>query len=121
MGSAAKNSKTQFDEQDMLLPVVDYMHENYNRYISISELAEIFYMHPTYLIRKFKSLYGVPPLVYFSNIKIKKAIDLLSSTNLTIKEVASKLGMDDASYFSRWFKKHIGFSPLEYRKNLKSR
>ena len=116
-----KSEAKKHTEKDMFLPVVDYMHKNYNKYITISELAEIFYMHPTYLIRKFKSLYGVPPLVYFSNIKIKKAIDLLSSTNLTIKEVASKLGMDDASYFSRWFKKHIGFSPLEYRKNLKSR
>ena len=120
MGSAAKNSKTQFDEQDMLLPVVDYMHENYNKYISISELAEIFYMHPTYLIRKFKSLYGVPPLVYFSNIKIKKATELLSSIDDKIDKVAKRMGIADASYFSRWFKRHCGLSPTEYRKSIKT-
>lgn len=114
--SYGKNS----DDSDFFLPVIEYMNKNYNRYITTSELAKLLYVHPSYLIRKFKAVYGIPPHAYFSTIKIKKATELLSSTDSSVKEVSKKLGIDDATYFSRWFKKYNGFSPTEYRKKLKN-
>ena len=95
------------------------MNKNYNRYISISELARLVYVDPAYFIRKFKNTYGVPPITFFNNIRIKKAIELLILTDDSVRTVSKKMGMEETSYFSRWFKKNSGFSPSEFRKIYK--
>lgn len=107
------------DKSAFFLPVIEHMNKNYNRYISISELARLVYVDPAYFIRKFKNTYGVPPITFFNNIRIKKAIELLILTDDSVRTVSKKMGMEETSYFSRWFKKNSGFSPSEFRKIYK--
>ena len=52
-----------------------------------------------------------------TNMKMKKAIQLLNSTDLAIVEIAEQVGYDTQHYFSTAFKKVMGVSPIKYRKN----
>ncbi len=63
----------------------------------------------------FKKATGKSPAKYKTDIKIAKAINLLTTSSLPISQIAVLAGYNDPFYFSRVFKKHTGFSPREYR------
>lgn len=68
-------------------------------------------------IRIFKNIYGITPYTYVLNKKIDFAKKLLVDTNLSVKEISTKLCFTDEYYFSNIFKKKVGRSPLQYRKS----
>ena len=103
---------------DKFSGVIQYMKDNINREITIENLTSIVHMSPTYFIRQFKKKYNASPLLYFKGLRINKAIELLVTTETDIKTIATTLGIEDISYFSRWFKKSCGISPSEYRKRF---
>lgn len=96
-------------------PVIEYMTKHLDQTIAIEELAGLIHMQPTYFIRCFKSAYGVPPIAYLGKLRLYKAMHLLSTTTLPIEQVATSVGMPDAAYFARYFKKKCGITPSEYR------
>lgn len=64
---------------------------------------------------KFKEVTGIVPSEYFINLKIKKAKELLASSDLTVAEISERVGYDNPLYFSRLFKKYTNASPTQYR------
>lgn len=92
-----------------------YMKENINKSITLSELAEVAFTEPTYFIRKFKSAYGTSPISYFNKMKIYRAMFLLSNTSMSVFDIAREIGIHDSSYFTRIFKSVTSFTPSEYR------
>lgn len=72
-----------------------------------------------YLIRVFREKYGDTPYAYLMHKRIEAAKELLCITELSVKEIAAKLAFSDSNYFSRTFKKYTGFSPVEFRRNMK--
>ncbi len=86
--------------------------------ISIDELAGMANMHPHYFISKFKSQFGKTPLQYALDCKLEKAAEYLSDRNLTINEIAERMGFQDPKYFSKFIRRHTGMTPSEYRKYL---
>lgn len=101
---------------DMFEKLINYMQENIDKTITINDLTKIAHTERTYLIKKFKKIYEVPPLTYFSNMKYHKTVELLIDSNLTIEKISHTLGITDVSYFSRWFKKNCNMSPTEFRR-----
>lgn len=65
----------------------------------------------------FKRQTGLSPLQYFLLLKIEKAKGLLISTDISSKEIAFALGFESDFYFCRLFKKKVGLSPQQFRKN----
>ncbi|OXM83013.1 AraC family transcriptional regulator [Paenibacillus rigui] len=84
----------------------------------IKEVAEELGYHPTYCTRVFKSMYGVSPRDYISNIKLRESKLLLSQQDLTIEQVAARLGYRDVSYFSKQFKRWTNLSPSDFRRRI---
>lgn len=70
------------------------------------------------IIRSFKKEYGVTPYGYLLSEKIVAAKTLLRTANLTVKEIAAQLMFTDEHYFSAYFKKIVGKSPVIYRKEV---
>jgi len=70
--------------------------------------------HRAHLFNAFKARTGLSPKQYLTKIRIDKAKELLAGP-LTIDQIASSVGFNDALYFSRQFKKSTGMSPSEYR------
>jgi AraC-like DNA-binding protein len=76
-------------------------------------------MSKYYFIKLFKSATGATPQQYYMAMLMDKSKLLLSNTSHTVGEIATQCGIEDALYFSRLFKKHVGCSPSAYRsKNL---
>lgn len=99
--------------------VIEYMHQNINQKLALSELAERASLSSFYLSRAFKRTTGYSVIEYFNKIKIDKAKELITEGDKKVKEVAQTLGFVDEFYFSRVFKKIEGISPSEfYSKNV---
>lgn len=97
-------------------PVVSYMKENLDKNFSIETLADIVFLHPNYFIQKFKKSFGISPMKFYNDLRIERAIQLLSETNvMPTADIAAAIGIVDANYFSYFFKTNCGLSPKEYR------
>ena len=92
-----------------------YIHTNYNRVITIEELAKI----AGYSKSRFSHLFviecGETPITYQRNIQLSMACELLITTENKISEIALHCGFQDPLYFSRAFKKKYHISPKEHR------
>ena len=98
---------------------VRYFHENYNKPISIEEYATEHHMSISWFIRNFKEYTNSTPAHYILSLRISNAQSLLETTNYNVTEISEIVGYDNALYFSRIFKKQSGFSPSEFRKQLR--
>lgn len=105
------------DEMDA---AVRYFHANYHKPISIEDFAASYHMSISWFIRNFKEYTGSTPAQYLLSLRISNAQTLLESTSYNITEIANIVGYDNPLYFSRIFKKQIGMSPSEFRKQLKA-
>ena len=100
-------------------PVLEYMSENLEKSLTLSELSAIVFMHPTYFVRRFGQCFGISPLAYFNRMKIYYTMGLLTSTHASVEEIAKAVGFSDSSYFARVFKKYTSTTPTEYRAAFK--
>ncbi len=95
-----------------------YLNENYSMtYLDLSTLANELHVSTSYISKEFKRITGKTVIEYLTNIRMEKAKELLKNTNLKVFEISMRVGYDDANYFSYNFRKHIGTSPLKYRKS----
>lgn len=81
------------------------------------DYAELLYITPNHLNALCKDVLGLPAGEVIRNRIILEAKRLLINLNLTISEIALKLGFDDNSYFTKFFKKLTSFTPEEFRKD----
>lgn len=94
---------------------IEYMKKKAEGNVTLSELSKICSLSNSQFSHLFKEKTGISPLEYFNQLKIKKAARYLENTSLQIKEIAYKIGMQDAAYFSRLFTRIMGISPVKYR------
>jgi AraC-like DNA-binding protein len=104
------------NEKDAIDISIDFMQKNLHQMLTLKTLATEVHISPSHYSALFKKKTGYPPLEYFKHIKVQKACQYLQFTNLQVREIAYKLGIDDHFYFSRFFSSVMGQSPLEYRK-----
>lgn len=106
------------NEMDM---ATQYFNDNYNADINIEKYAQSRGMSISWFIRNFKKYTGTTPMQYIVSTRIANAQLLLETTQYSISEIASIVGYDNPLYFSRLFHKQKGFSPSEYRKQIRNR
>ena len=82
-------------------------------------LSDIACVSKPYFIRLFKDILGMSPLQYVIKKKVSRAQLLLMTEEISVKEVAYRLGFNDHSYFIRQFRKVTGVTPLEYRTRMR--
>lgn len=98
--------------------VLAYIHENYQREISLSDLSRVIFLSPDYFSRVFKEQVGCTFSEYILNLRVEKAKELLADTELLVGEVGRKVGYPDPNYFSRVFGRTAGISPSRYRQEI---
>lgn len=99
--------------------VKEYIDSHFTESINLDELSGAFYMNKYYLTREFKKEYGETIFQHIINRRINYAKELLLSTDKTIEEIALLSGFNDQCYFSRQFKKIVGVSSLNYRREFR--
>ena len=107
------DKKSYYDIAHSAQKIIDH---NFDREITIQQIADTLRGNPAYLTRKFTQKYGISPKEYLLEKRIAYAKRLLVQTNVSVKEIAVSVGYIDQLYFSRIFKRKEGISPLEYRK-----
>lgn len=115
----ADKDKTPDKTQSVINSTVLFMKEQVNKNLSLSDLAANVHMSVSHFSAMFKKKTGIAPINYYNNIRMDKACEYLKFTDVLVKEIAFKLGILDAHYFNRLFKKTIGLTPNAYRKEGK--
>lgn len=95
-----------------------FIHENYQSGISLSEVAVQMKMSPNYIGTIFNSSEGKTFNSYLAEYRIECAKKLLTGSEASIQEIAEKVGIPDAAYFSTTFKKITGMTPGKYNKAM---
>lgn len=114
-----KANKSVQEDEDQLEKSIEFMKENLKNHLTVESIAKEFNYSSSHYSTLFKQKTGLSPIDYFIKLKIQYACQLLTKSNLIIKEVAQEVGYDDPFYFSRMFKKITGKSPIEYKGRFK--
>jgi AraC-like DNA-binding protein len=94
---------------------IDFLGSKIDLPLTLEEMAGAVNLSVSYFCFLFKKNTGFPPIEYFNHLKVQKACQYLLFTNLRVKEIAQKLGIEDQYYFSRMFTKVMGMSPNKYK------
>lgn len=113
-----RNEISSKEENLITNAALQFMEENIETSITLQDLANYTGFSPSHFSMIFKKSTGHSPLSYFNLLKIKKACELLETTDMKINQICCMVGINDSYYFSRMFTKTIGVSPRKYRENL---
>jgi len=104
--------------QEIANAAIDFMTKNLYKSLALKTIVQHVNVSVPHFSSLFKSKTGVSPLDYFNQLKMQRACEYLEYTDMLVKEIAFKLGIEDAQYFSRIFSRVMGMSPNTYRKSL---
>jgi AraC-like DNA-binding protein len=96
--------------------VIYYIHDNYDADLTLQHVADQFSLSTYQLSRMFKEATNQNFSDYLISYRMKKAMELLENTDISIKEIAEKMRYTNVQNFSRIFKQIAGLPPGEYRK-----
>ena len=94
---------------------IAYIEHNYQRNITIEELAAALRLNRSYFGKIFRLSTGKSPQNFLMNYRMVKAAEMLASTKKPVNEIASSVGYDNQMHFSRAFRNVYGMSPREWR------
>lgn len=95
-----------------------YVEQHYRSNVTLESLSEAFYYSPNYLNQIFKQETGRTILDYVTRFKMEKAKEMLADDQYKLYEIAEQLGYQHTAYFSSLFKKYMGFTPKDFRRQL---
>ncbi|MDY3919376.1 MAG: response regulator [Candidatus Limivivens sp.] len=98
--------------------MLDYLTLHYCEDISIQTLAELCSINPNYASQLFKQETGCTFISYLTDLRIQRAVHLLTTTEMAVFLIASHVGYRDYFYFAKVFKKITGTTPTAYRKEV---
>ncbi|WP_339320422.1 response regulator [Paenibacillus sp. FSL R10-2734] len=117
VSSALQQMREQREEQT--LTVLDrakqYIQERFTDDLSLEDVADFVHLNPHYFSKIFKQQCGETFIDYVTRLRIEKAILLMNTRKLSLKEVCFEVGYKDPNYFSRVFKKITGVAPTWYK------
>ncbi len=97
-----------------------FIHENYNRGISLDDAATYLNVSVGHLCRVFTNEINKSFMKYLMEVRINKAKELLLGSNASVSEISELIGYSSPTYFNNLFKKNVGQSPIEYRKGSRT-
>ena len=106
-----------FKNKQKMKQAIEYIRENYNKELNMAVVSNYISMNYSLFSFAFKQYTGTNFVNYLKEIRIKKAKELLESTDLKIIEISCEVGYENEKHFMKTFKAVCGVSPSEYRKN----
>lgn len=115
-----EQARSRHPDED-IVQIQIWLQDNYPRNIVLSEVAGRFGMSVRTLNRRFRAATGQTPLQYLQETRINHARGLLKTSNLSISEIADKVGYQDAGHFNALFKKQLSTTPAQYRATVRAK
>ena len=114
----AREKNIIYDRTDMFSDVIDpYIEKNLHTELTVEKLCEDLFLTQKQLYSTFHANVKTTPKHYIAEKRVKKARNLIISTDLSLPEIASMVGVSDYNYFIKVFKSFTGYTPMYYRKN----
>ncbi len=108
--SCGKNNSLQLEN------AIEYVERNYPNNFKIADLANECHMSETHFRRVFQEKMNMTPVEYVNFVRVKKACELIDKTDISMEDVAEKVGFITPSTFNRNFRRIIGTSPYQWKK-----
>lgn len=112
---AGREEKT---DSELILRIKNYIQKDYQRDLSLVDVAKEVGLAPAYVSHTFKKETGQGIVEYITELKMKKARKLLEDKSLKIVKIAQSCGYENQSYFNKLFKSYYGMTPKQYREGL---
>lgn len=104
---------------EQLKPALEYIENNYASRISLDTLARLTGLSPKYFCRCFRAIVHRSPIEYLNHYRIECASFLLTTTDMSVAEIAQRCGYNDSSFFIKQFKRYKNTTPFQYRAETK--
>jgi AraC-like DNA-binding protein len=101
-----------------MLEIRQYLGMRFHKPICLRDIAENFYISVSHLCAQFTKHFGTSPIEYIHRLRMQQVVNLMRDQEMTLSQIARKVGYDDLSYFSKAFKKRFGVGPRSYRRML---
>ncbi|HEX8255164.1 MAG TPA: AraC family transcriptional regulator [Thermoanaerobaculia bacterium] len=83
--------------------------------LPLAEIAGVAELSPNHLLRTFQSLFGATPHQYATNVRLRRAAELLRTTARPVVDICTEVGFSSVPSFTTLFKRHFGITPAAYR------
>lgn len=111
-------SKSDRSQHENMKRILTYIHENYDKDISVSIAADVLDLSESTIARTFRNESSYSFNEYLTLYRLKKACEILENPDVKIFEVANAVGYRDQRYFSSVFKKYIGVTPNHFKEQF---
>ena len=113
--------QVQYHPDEQVAQAQIWLQDNFGRPVRMAELASQLGMSVRTFNRRFKAALGKTPLSYLQEIRLENARELLQKANLSVAEVAGRVGYQDTGAFSKLFTAHYHTSPTRYRETVRAK
>ncbi|TMV65900.1 helix-turn-helix transcriptional regulator [Thioclava sp. BHET1] len=103
-------------EHPIVEKALSVLKQNFSERISLSDLCSLCGCNHTTLTNLFNDAFGVPPMTWYRDERLRQAAGMLASSSESISAISFKLGFEDPNYFSVAFKRLFGITPSRFRK-----
>ena len=100
---------------EQLKPALEYIETHYGQPITLDTLARLTGLSPKYFCRFFRTIVHRSPIDYVNYYRVECASHFLTTTDMTVAEIAQHCGYNDSSFFIKQFRKYKGTTPKQYR------
>lgn len=100
---------------ELIAEIQFWLRTHLNTELTLTDIAKLFGMSQRSFTRRFKAATGTRATQYWQQLRIETAKELLSSSNLTIQEIADQVGYQDQGHLTRLFKQNLNLTPKAYR------
>ena len=108
------------EHSPQIAKVIDWLRQHIQDDLSITELADVAGLSPSYFRRCFHREVGSSPRDYVTQLRIEQAKRMLEQTDRSITEIAMELGYNTSAYFTAVFHRETGTTPSDYRRHIKT-
>lgn len=103
------------EKQELIQDAILYMEEHLEEKIDFEEISRNLFLSLSYFRATFKSATGFRPTEYLNRMRILKSLEYLEDESCSVADAAALVGIYDSNYYSRVFKKVLGYSPKNFR------
>ncbi|TCL74120.1 two-component system response regulator YesN [Hydrogenispora ethanolica] len=111
--------KSDHQHSDITKKVIEFINRNYQKDISLSDVADFIGVSNSYISRVFKEDCRMGFVEYLNHIRVENARNYINNGEYKLKEIVTKTGFNNYNYFFKVFKEIVGMTPLEYEQNCK--
>ena len=108
----------QIKHSDVVFKAMEYIRQNYDRKLSLDDIAQHVYLSRSYLSSLFREEAGQTLFSYINQVRVEKSKLFLMDPSISLAEAAALCGFEDQSYFTKVFRKMTGLSPKQYRDRI---